>query len=224
MKTIRLLPEWNASRRLAALPAALLLFSCVVQSRYAHPRFAPDGAAAQKRIALSLAGPAEMSAAAQWMYLGMLRDYLAHHSEYLILGGSPVSEAANVSVAAGNPPTLCRQRFGGRSADAVLSSKIEQLQIADDEVQLAVVSTLLSCTDGEPLWRISGASTWAAVDSGLRGATHAYGERYGEPRLVPAYWRMIRALYDELPGPRLSPAEADEKIELDSGAMFRLTH
>ncbi len=204
--------------------AAALISGCVVKSTYLRDDFAPGGVAREKRIALTVSGAPATVDRAGLVYLAILRDYLSHHSEYIIIGGGPsVIGGGSTPNSATSRPPVCTQRFGRFNPDAAMHGELEALDESDGEVRLVVTASLYRCTDGELLWRAKGDGRWDAEDSSLQRVVRGYSARYGAETTpyIPAIWRMTRKLYDSLPPPELTQNEIDERIELDAQPMFR---
>jgi probable lipoprotein (TIGR04455 family) len=202
---------------LIAVAAASLAAGCIVSNTYLKAGYADAERSRYKRIALFAEADPALDPNVAVLYLGMLRDFLAHHREFIIVGGG-------VRPAAGPKPAVCAERFSGVGPDAALQIALpEAKHTRGESVRLRAVATLFSCADGERLWSAEGEGEWDVRDDALAGATRAYSGRYGEAagEFTPAFWRMTRALYDSLPGPELSGDDIDQKIDFDAQPMFR---
>ncbi len=202
---------------LCAASAAGFCASCVVSNTYLKDGYADAERNRYKRIALYAEADPALDPNVAALYMGMLRDFLAHHREFIIVGGG-------VRPAASPKPAVCAERFSGVAPDAALQIALpEAAHTRGESVRLRARAALFSCVDGERLWSAEGAGEWDVRDDALLGATRAYSGRYGEEagEYTPAFWRMTRALYDSLPGPELAGADIDQKIDFDAQPMFR---
>lgn len=205
--------------RISCIALALvgLATSCVVSNTYLKPGYADAERQRYKRIALYAEADPALDPNVAALYLGMLRDFLAHHREFIIVGGG-------VRPATTAKPAVCGERFAGVAPDAALSIAFPELiRTRGESVRIRAQAGLISCQDGERLWAAEGAGEWDVRDDSLQGAMRAYAGRYGEDagEFTPAFWRMTRALYDSLPGPELDGDDIDQKIDFDSQPMFR---
>lgn len=200
-----------------ALALVGLQTGCVVSNTYLKESYDDAERNRYKRIALYAAADPALDPNVAALYLGMLRDYLAHHREFIIVGGG-------VRPATAAKPAVCGERFAGVAPDAALAIALPELaRTRGESVRIRAQAALFSCADGERLWAAEGAGEWDVRDDSLQGAMRAYAGRYGEDagEFTPAFWRMTRALYDSLPGPELSGDDIDQKIEFDAQPMFR---
>lgn len=86
-----------------------------------------------------------------------------------------------------------------------------------DGLAVEVTGRLFRCTDRETIWSARAGGSWPTEDPQLVEMTRAYTSELGESvgRFVPPSFRLLRALLDTLPRPRLTKDDdVMEKIEL----------
>jgi len=235
----------------AALLLATLASGCTVERSFVRDGFAEDEAQRLKRVIIALeafdfadfdpeAGeepPASPEKTGE-LFLGMARDFLGHHSEYILLdavyfakSAAPAPTDAAKDPEAEDAPSfassagraldeLCKREVRGRSVEAIIVNRFLELEYdrTEAEVDLRLQAGLYDCAEQRVAWEVVGENEYDPEDDDLVQTRSFYVQRHGENAavFVPAFFWMLRSAYDRLPGPVLNDADIDDKIEFDA--------
>jgi probable lipoprotein (TIGR04455 family) len=165
------------------------------------------------------------------MYQGVVREFVSHHHEYIILGaevlpaGALGEGALPGSTSSQGRPTLdppvhrlCARDYDGRATHGVLLSRFERLEQRGSDVALRFEARLIDCETGLLVWRALGQNSYASLDQDLEQTIRAYTNRYGEGvrPFVAGSFLAVRQVFASMPDPSLTDADIAEKIELDA--------
>lgn len=209
--------------------------ACMVSDTYTIRYYQLDEGQRVKRVVLAASfapGVGEtIEPAVLEMYQGVVREFVSHHHEYILLDARILPRdvfAANLpgATAIPRPPLaltppiqgLCAADYDGRKTHSVLLNHFYKLERQGGSAALRVEARLIDCATGLLVWRALGENSYASEDSDLEQTIRGYTNRYGEsvrPYVAGAYL-LVRKLYDSMPDPTLNEDDIVEKIEVDA--------
>lgn len=229
---------------MVALIAIGTTSACTVSESYTVRYYPLDEGQRVKRIVQATLGSPEISqtptsllqAAVFAMFQGVVREFVSHHHEYILLGGEvlpadsfddlPAEDRAlpgrTASIGGANPGAaiqkICQSDYDGKRAHGVLLSQFQQLAATDDAVLMQVEARLIDCETGLLVWRALGANTYTSNDPDLEQTIRGYSNRYGEQvkPYVAGSFLLARKLFESMPDPTLTEDDIIEKIEIDA--------
>lgn len=204
----------NASLILRATGLAALLViggACTVKHTYTKPGYAQDERDRLKRVVLAVAQQPETDKAVMNLYLGVVREFVSHHNEYIILDTKVVASADGFEA-------LCKQKANGKLPHGIVASTFENLRPAGDDVEMRIHARLNDCENGALVWEAVAENDYDSQDDDLEKTIANYANRYGaETRpYVAGFYLIVRKLFDSLPQPQLNDDDIEEKIEMDA--------
>ncbi|MCB1314722.1 MAG: MXAN_6521/LA_1396 family lipoprotein [Leptospiraceae bacterium] len=207
-------------RLLRASASALLLITllsgCTVKYTYLKPGYEQNDLDRVKRLVLTIQPNPSGTDAADDLILGVAREFISHHREFIIYTTRVESPDADWQA-------LCAS--ADARPDAVLRQKVARIDHTSNSetTELEIHATMQDCRNGDLLWEARAANSYDSNDADLRTTIESYTRRYGEEArpYVSAAYLLLRQLFDELPEPALNDEEILEKIEADANVSWK---
>ena len=190
----------------------LALTSCTVKYTYLTETYDQEERHQVKRLLMANVGLPQR-ALIEKTFFHVARDYIAHHTDFILLPPSPFKKG-RVDLNAGS---LC-PKGPLPSYEGVLLNFFEKFVESEDDVELQLHTLIYDCKKNKVVWIARGENSYDKEDEDLKTTVKAYSERIGSDAgpFVPPFYHFVRSVFDELPTPVLNESEVDEKIENDA--------
>ncbi len=190
---------------------AVMMSACTVKHTYTKPGYAQDERNRLKRVVLAVSEPPTAGKDVMELYLGVVREFVSHHNEYIILDTKVIQDPNGFE-------ELCQRKANGKLPHGIVASTFENLRLGADELEVRIQAKLNDCENGTLVWEAVAENEYDVKDDDLEKTIANYANRYGaETRpYVAGFYSIVRKLFDSLPQPKLNDEDIDEKIEMDA--------